>query len=45
MEVVVLNEFVEVDREKFEGDDQMRSEGAVVEDLDDVVRVLRVLVL
>ena len=45
MEVVVLDELIEVDREELEGDDQVRPEGAVVKDLDDVVSVVRVLVL
>ena len=45
LEVVVLDELVEVDGEEFEGDDQVRAEGAVVQDLDDVVRVVGVLVL
>ena len=45
LEVVVLDELVEVDREELEGDDQVGPEGAVVEDLDDVVCVVGVLVL
>ena len=45
MEVIVLDEFVEIDREEFEGDDQVGSENAMVEDLDDVVCVFWILLL
>ena len=45
LEVVVLDELVEVDREEFEGDDQMIAEHAVVLDLDYVVLVVGVLLL
>lgn len=45
MEVIVLDEFVEVDREEFEGDDQVGSENAMVKDLDDVICVFWILLL
>ena len=45
MEVVVLDELVEVDREELEGDDQVIAEHAVVLDLDYVVLVVGVLLL
>ena len=45
MEVVVLDELVEVDREELEGDDQVVAEHAVVLDLDYVVLVVGVLLL
>ena len=45
LEVIVLDEFVEIDREEFEGDDQVGSENTMVEDLDDVVCVFWILLL
>ena len=45
LEVVVLDELIEVDREELKGDDQVRSEDAVVENLDNVVCVFWVPVL
>ena len=45
LEVVVLDELVEVDREELEGDDQVVAEHAVVLDLDYVVLVVGVLLL
>ena len=45
MEVIVLDEFVEVDRKELEGDDQVGSENAMVKDLDDVICVFWILLL
>ena len=45
LEVIVLDEFVEVDRKELEGDDQVGSENAMVKDLDDVICVFRILLL
>lgn len=45
LEVIVLDKFVEVDREEFEGDDQVGSENAMVKDLDDVICVFWILFL
>ena len=45
MEVVVLDELVEVDREELEGDYQVVAEHAVVLDLDYVILIVGVLLL
>ena len=45
LEIVVLDEFVKVDREEFERDDQVITEHAVVLYLNDVVLVVGVLPL
>ena len=45
LEVVVFDKLVEVDGEELEGDDQVGTEDAVVQDLDDVVCVLWILLL
>ena len=43
--MIVLDELVEVDGEQLKGDDQMVSEHTVVLDLNNVVLIVRVLLL
>ncbi len=43
MKVIIFNEFVEVDREEFEGDDEMLPKDYEVFYADDVVLIIRVL--
>lgn len=45
MEVVVLDELIEVDGEEFERDDEVLAEYEVVLDHDDVVSIIRVILL
>lgn len=45
LEVVVADEFVEVDGEELEGDYQVVAEDKVVLETDDVVHVLRIMLL